>query len=358
MFNFRYEILPSRIIFGAGARREVKQEVETLKWSRVMVISTPEIQSQAEQVASDLGASCAGLYTDAVQHVPVETAERALKKAKELNVDGLIAVGGGSAIGLAKALALKASLPIMALPTTYAGSEMTPVWGMTESGVKTTGRNPVVKPKVVIYDPELTLSLPVPLSMTSGINAMAHCVEGLYTKDANPIISLIAEEGIRALFQSLPKLRQNGEDLEGRSEALYGSWLGGTVLGSVGMALHHKLCHVLGGSYNLPHAETHTVILPYALAYNAPYVPQAVEAIKRAFKTNDQNVAGVLHDFLRSLEAPVSLAEIGMEEGKLKEAAALAVQNPYYNPRPVSIEAIERLLSMAYHGDRPELGDL
>jgi alcohol dehydrogenase class IV len=262
-----------------------------------------------------------------------------------------VAIGGGSTTGLAKAIALTSGLPIVAIPTTYAGSEMTPIWGLTEGGVKKTGRDVRVLPKTVIYDPSLTSSLPVALSVTSGINAIAHCVEALYSRDANPIISLIAEEGIRALGGGLPEVAKQPGNMDARSRALYGAWLAGVSLGAVGMALHHKLCHTLGGTFNLPHAETHTVVLPHAVAYNAASAPEAMNRIAAALGASP--AAEGLYDLAVSLGAPVSLQALGMRRQQLDQAADLAVQNPYYNPRPVTREGIRSLLENAFEGRRP-----
>jgi alcohol dehydrogenase class IV len=284
-------------------------------------------------------------------HVPVEVARAAREEAERAGADGCVAVGGGSTTGLAKAIALASPLPILAIPTTYAGSEMTPIWGLTEGGVKRTGRDLRVLPRTVIYDPELTLTLPAALSATSGMNAIAHCVEALYSKDANPVISLMSEEGIRALAASLPAIVRQSADLEARSQALYGAWLAGCALGAVGMALHHKLCHTLGGAFNLPHAETHTVILPHAAAYNAPAAPEAMSRVARALG-RDAAPQG-LYDLAASLGAPSSLRELGMPEEGLDRAADLAVENPYYNPRPVTRGGIRALLENAFHGGPP-----
>ena len=206
--------------------------------------------------------------------MPIEVARDAREFARSRGADCAVAVGGGSTVGLGKAIALESSLPILAIPTTYAGSEMTPIYGVTENGLKRTGTDPRVLPRTVLYDPQLSLSLPVDLSVASGINAMAHAAEGLYAVDANPVMSLMAEEGIAALARGLPGLRRDAADPRARGDALYGAWLCGTVLGNVGMALHHKLCHTLGGSFNLPHAQTHAIILPHALAYNTAAAPR------------------------------------------------------------------------------------
>jgi len=288
-----------------------------------------------------------------MQHVPAETLQEGLQQVRELQADSIVAVGGGSPIGLAKAIALHTSLPVLAIPTTYSGSEMTSVWGITENGLKTTGKNPQVKPRTTIYDPQLTLALPPLVSAASGMNALAHCVEGLYAEHSNPVFSLLAEEGIRVLSASLPAILADPHDMEARSEALYGAWLAGTVLGSVGMALHHKLCHVLGGSFNLPHAKTHALILPYAIAYNASYAPGAMRAIVRALGADIDDAAGVLFDLARSLRIPASLAELGMKEKDLDKVAELVTQNPYYNPRPLDRQEIRQVLMQAYAGVRP-----
>jgi alcohol dehydrogenase class IV len=286
-------------------------------------------------------------------HVPLEIAQQARDEAAHLSADCCVAIGGGSTTGLAKAIALTTGLPIVAIPTSYAGSEMTPIWGLTEAGIKKTGRDPRVLPKTVLYDPTLTLSMPPLLSATSGMNSIAHCVEALYAKDANPIISMIAEEGIRAMAASLPSVVQHPHDGDARSKALYGAWLGGIALGAVGMALHHKLCHTLGGTFNLPHAETHTVILPQAIAYNTPAAPEAMSRAARALGT--ESATQGLYDLAVSLGAPVSLKSLGMHAEGLDRAAELAVQNPYYNPRPVTQEGIRELLQNAFEGRRPRL---
>ena len=351
MRNFVYNQLPGRVVFGAGSIDDLPREIERLGAKRALVLSTPEQQVQAEDVARRLGERCAGVFPRAVMHVPIEVARAARAEAARLGADCAVAIGGGSTTGLGKAIALESSLPILAIPTTYAGSEMTPIWGITEGGAKKTGRDARVLPRTVIYDPMLTVGLPVALSATSGMNAIAHAVEGLYAQDANPIMSLMAEEGIGALARGLPRVKANPQDLDARSECLYGAWLCGAVLGAVGMALHHKLCHTLGGTWNLPHAETHTVVLPHAVAYNAPAVPDAMTRAARALGTT--NAPQGLFDLAQSLGAPVALKAIGMPEGELDRAAELATTAPYWNPRTVERAALRRLLDDAYAGRRP-----
>jgi maleylacetate reductase len=283
--------------------------------------------------------------------VPIEVAREAQEIARSLKADCAIAVGGGSTVGLGKAIALDSGLPILAIPTTYAGSEMTPIFGLTEAGLKRTGNDPKVLPRTVIYDPALTVSLPVPMSITSGINALAHAAEGLYSRDANPVTALMAEEAIRALATGLSGVYANGSDIEARSLSLYGAWLAGTVLGSVGMALHHKLCHTLGGSFNLPHAQTHTIVLPHALAYNAVCAPEAMRRIARALGAT--NAALGVFELARSHGAPVALRDIGLTAADLDRAADIASANPYWNPRPIDRDAIRSLLQDAFDGTPP-----
>ncbi len=356
MRAFVYNGQPSRVVFGRGALEKLGAEIERLGAKRALVLSTPEQRASAEDVARRLGARSVGVYDKAVMHVPIETAEAARAVAKDLNADCCVAVGGGSTIGLGKAIALTSELPILAIPTTFAGSEMTPIYGITAQGQKKTGRDVRVLPKTVIYDPLLTMTLPARIAGPSGMNAIAHCVEALYAEDANPITSLMAEEGIRALARSLPKVVSDPADIEARAEALYGAWLAGACLGNVGMAIHHKLCHTLGGSYNLPHAETHTVILPHAVQYNRDAAKDAMARIARALNGNgaaDADPAGGLYDLARNIGAPLSLKDIGMKADALDNAARLATQNPYYNPRPIEYAAIRQLLQNAWEGRRP-----
>ncbi len=354
MRSFVFNGQPSRVVFGAGSLAHLEREVQQLGARRALVLCTPEQQPLAEAIAQRLGAHAAGVYPKAVMHVPVETAQAAIAEAQRLNADCALAVGGGSTTGLGKAIALQSGLPILAIPTTYAGSEMTPIWGMTENGLKKTGRDARVLPRTVIYDPALTVSLPVGLSVTSGMNAIAHAAEGLYAQDSNPVMDLMAEEGIRALASALPRLRADPADIDARGDALYGAWLCGTVLGNVGMALHHKLCHTLGGTLNLPHAEVHTVVLPHAIAFNAAAAPDAMRKISRALQS-DEAAAG-LYRLAKDNGAPVALRDIGMQAADIERVVQIAVQNPYWNPRPIvpeALPALRELLQRAWEGKPP-----
>lgn len=351
MKPFVYTAQPARVVFGAGSLSQLAKEIDALGAKKALVLSTPEQRASAERVADLLGPRAAGVFDRAVMHVPIETAREARELARKLGADCAVAIGGGSTTGLGKAIALDSGLPILAIPTTYAGSEMTPIYGITEAGLKKTGRDLRVLPRTVIYDPELTLSLPVALSVTSGINAIAHAAEGLYSVDSNPIMDLMAEEGIRAIGRALPAIKKEANDMEARSDALYGAWLCGIVLGHIGMALHHKLCHTLGGSFNLSHAETHTIVLPHALAYNAAAAPQAMARIARAL--GGASAAQAVYDLAKDNGAPVALKDIGMKEADLDKACDIALQNQYPNPRPLERVAIRQLFQDAFEGARP-----
>ncbi len=351
MDSFIFESLPSRVVFGPDGLGQLSQEIVHLGAKRALVLSTPQQVPLAQDIASRLGERCAGTFARAVMHVPVETAHAAREEADRLGADCVVAAGGGSTVGLGKAIALHSSLPILAIPTTYAGSEMTPIYGLTEAGLKKTGRDQRVLPKTVIYDPVLTLDLPLAMSVTSGFNAIAHAVEALYSDRPNPITAMMAEEGIRSLARGMPAVVKNPHDLEGRSDCLYGAWLCGSVLATSGMALHHKLCHVLGGTWNLPHSETHTIVLPHVVAYNYAAAPQAMMRIERAM--GNSNAATGIFDLMMQLDAPLSLKEIGMQHDDLDRAASLVMEAPYYNPRSTTREGILRLLDGAFFGRRP-----
>ena len=351
MLAFAYDALPGRVVFGAGAFGTLPDELARLGAGRALVVSTPGHRHFAEDAARRLGASAAGIWDRALMHAPIENARAGRAEARRLAADACVAIGGGTPIGLAKAIALELEVPIVAVPTTYAGSEMTPVLGITEGGIKRTRRDLRMLPKTVIYDPVLTFSLPAAVSGPSGMNAIAHCVEALYANDRNPITSLIAEEGIRALAQALPVVVREPEHLEARSGALYGAWLAGAALAAVGMALHHKLCHTLGGSFDLPHAEVHTIVLPHATAYNRAGAPVAMARITRALDAED--AAEGLFDLAASLGAKLRLADLGLREEDLDRAADLAIESPYPNPTPITRDGIRALLDDAFHGRRP-----
>jgi maleylacetate reductase len=351
MRSFLFDQPAARVIFGTGSIAQLPAEVERLGGRRALVVSTAAERHLAEDAARRLGSLTAGFFSDAVMHHPIETVQAARDRAREVGADCCVTIGGGTTTGTGKAIALETGMPVLAVPTTYAGSEMTSIYGITEGPVKRTGRDRKVLPRTVIYDPELTLSLPPNVAGPSGINALAHSIEGLYANDVNPIAVLMAEESIRALSRALPVVVRTPADIEARSEALYGAWLAGIVLGGTAMGLHHKLCHTLGGTFNLPHAEVHTVILPHAIAYNRDFAPDAMRRTAHALGAPD--AAQGAFDLAISLGAKTSLAQLGMSAEGLDRAADLAVQNQYPNPRPLERHAIRELLENAYHGRRP-----
>lgn len=347
--RFDHVVSAGRVLFGPGRRAELGAEIDRLGAKTPLVVSTPEQGSGARQIYNGPKPT---FFAGARLHTPVEVTQSALAILEQAAADCIVSIGGGSAIGLGKALALRSDLPQICIPTTYAGSEMTPILGQTENGVKTTLRSPAVLPETVIYDVELTLSLPISLSGTSGMNAIAHAAEALYAADGNPVISLMAEEGIRALAASLPIVARDPGDLAARTEALYGAWLCGTCLGSAGMALHHKLCHALGGAFDLPHAALHAVLLPYSLGYNAPATPAAIQRLGRA--TGHVDPVQGLFQLNRRLGNPASLEAIGMPEEGLARVAELVAVNPYWNPRPIDAQAVATFVARAFRGLPPE----
>jgi len=360
MKPFVYNALPARVLFGSGlSKTAVAHEIRNLGCSRALILTTPHQVSSGEAVRDSLDSSLfAGLYTNATMHTPEDITSEALKYAEEVKADCVVAVGGGSTIGLGKALALHTNgkLKQIVIPTTYAGSEATPIIGQTKTvdGVsqKTTQKTNVVLPQVIIYDVDLTMTLPAQMTVTSGLNAIAHAVEALYAKEANPVIDNLAVQGIESIAKALPVIHQKSDDAEARSNALFGAWACGTCLGAVGMSLHHKLCHTLGGTFNMPHAETHTVILPHAAAYNAPYAPEAFEKVAKALGV--PNAPQGLYDLAKEHGAPYSLKALGFKEEDLEQAADIASKAPYPNPAPLDKAKLLELLRNAYEGVRPE----
>jgi maleylacetate reductase len=347
---FVYEALPMRVRFGAGSVAALPDEVGRLGLESVLLLCSPGRQASTARVAEALGERCAGLFAEARMHVPAELARRARARADELRCDGFVAVGGGSALGLGKAIALTSGLPILAVPTTYAGSEMSTLWGLTEHGEKRTGRDRRVLPASVIYDPELTLTLPAAVSVTSGINAIAHAAESLYAPDRSPIIELMAAAGIRLIAGALPAIVRDGTDLAARTAALQGAWLSGGCLGATTMGLHHRLCHVLGGALDLPHAATHTVVLPHVLAWNLTSAPQAESVLATVLGPQP---ALALWRLAGTLGGPRSLRELGMAEHDIHRVVQDVLARPVDTPRPLTAAALTELLRDAWAGTAP-----
>lgn len=351
MRSFTEDNGTTRVVFGRGTMDRVGDEVARLGRT-ALVLSTPEQADLAARVAEVLGERHAGTFSEATMHTPTDVTDRALVALQESGADVVVSVGGGSTTGLGKALALRTDVPQVVLPTTYAGSEVTPVLGQTADGEKVTESSPAILPETVIYDVDLTLTLPWAMSLTSGVNAMAHAVEALYSPDATPETDQMALDAIGALGTALPALREDVGDVDARADLLYGAWLAGRCLAAVGMGLHHKLCHTLGGSFDLPHAPTHTVVLPYAMEYNAAAVPDVMARVATALRADDAPTA--VQHLVVSLDGPSSLETLGFAEGDIERATELATARPYPNPRPVTPEGIRDLLTRALHGDRIE----
>jgi maleylacetate reductase len=349
--HFTYEALPARVIFGRGARSKVGAELDRLGIERAIVLSTPPKASLAAEFARDIGKRVVAVYPGAVMHTPVDVTLAALNQVEAHRADGVVSVGGGSTTGLGKAIALRTDLPQLVVPTTFAGSEMTPIIGQTENGVKTTQRSLRVLPETVIYDPDLAMTMPASVAGPSGMNAMAHSVEGLYAEEANPVVSMMAEESIRSFGRALPRVLDNPKDAEAWTDAVYGAFLAGICLGAVGMALHHKICHTLGGTFDLNHADIHCLMLPYSAAYNRAAAPDAMARVARALNASDGPDA--LYELMLKTANKKSLKDFGLSEAGLDKAAEMAVKNPYYNPQPVTLEGVREMLQVAYEGRRP-----
>jgi alcohol dehydrogenase class IV len=348
---FTYDALSGRVVFGFGvARTGLRAEVDAFEARRILLIAAESETELARELCAPFADRLAVTFSEVRPHVPIEVAERAREAAA--GADLVLCVGGGSTTGTAKAVALTTGLPIIAVPTTYAGSEVTPVWGLTEKSRKTTGTDLRVLPRTVVYDPELTLTLPVGLSVASGLNAMAHCVEAFWAPRRNPVSSAVAEDGIRHLAAGLPSVAADGADSGARGELLLGAYLGGSAFAVAGSGLHHKICHVLGGAFDLPHAQTHAIVLPHVLAFNAPYAPEAASRIASALDSPEP--AEGLRRLGEKLGVPAGLRDLGLRENDIEvvlgEILALASAD---NPRPVTADGISGLLRAAWAGTDP-----
>lgn len=351
MIKFDYQALPWNIIFGVGALQRLPEEVTKLGYSRALILSTPAQAPQGREIAELLGDLSAGLFDQAEMHVPAATVEEAIAVAKQLGADCTVSIGGGSTTGLGKALALKLDLPNIVIPTSYAGSEMTNIWGITENERKVTGRDNTVVPTLTIYDPELTRSLPASFAGPSGLNAMAQAVVNVASGNSNPIVQMMAVEAVRALSHSLPKVIAEPENMAARAEALYGACLAGGSLGTGTTSLHHRLCHTFGGSFNTPHAETHTILLPHCVAYNAGATAEGMRKLADAMGVEDAALG--IFELAQTVGAPTALKEIGIKESDLDKATAVATETPVNNPEPVIPERVRALLQRAWAGESP-----
>ncbi|HEY9225590.1 MAG TPA: maleylacetate reductase [Gemmatimonadaceae bacterium] len=347
--RFTYDLRASRVAFGPGALRDLGTELAVLGARRVFVVSTKSRLAEVPPMNELLGERFAGVFDEAVEHVPAATVVAAQSALHQADADFCLAIGGGSAIGLGKILARDAGKLLAAVPTTYSGSEMTAVWGMTDVHGKRTGRDPRVAPRIVIYDPDLTLSLSPALSGASGMNAMAHAVEAMYAANASPMALALAEESARLLAASLPRVFANPHDHDARSTALSGAHLAGRALDLAAMGLHHRICHVLGGLFGLPHARTHAAVLPYVLAYNAPAARSAMLRLARSLEAYD-SVTAIMH-LCRTLGVARPLSELGLRKDDIDRAADEVTASPYANPRPATKEDVRGILLAAFYGD-------
>lgn len=348
---FVFPGLSTRVVFGHGTLAQVPEEVARLGRSRALVLSTPHQKAEAEALALRLGPTAAGVFAGAAMHTPVEVTEKAVAAFRSVGADCVVSLGGGSTTGLGKAIALRTGADQVVVPTTYAGSEMTDILGETAGGEKTTRRDPAIRPEVVVYDVDLTLTLPLGLTVTSALNAIAHGMEALYAPDSNPVIEALVRDALPAFHDALPALLRNPADPGARGQALYAAWACSTALGYASMALHHKLAHVLGGSFGLPHAETHAVLLPHTASYNEAAAGGLMAPIAETF---GGSAARGLWQFAKSVNAPLRLAELGLTGPDLDRAAEIATKNPYANPRPVTREGIRALLQSAFDGRCPD----
>ncbi len=340
------------VAFGAGQRKRSGEYLTAAGYDKVLILTTPQQCGLGLELAETLGPIAAGVFSKATMHTPTDVTEEALAHLHQSGADSVLSVGGGSTIGLGKALVLHTDVGHLALPTTYAGSECTPILGQTENGVKTTMSDPKLRPGAVLYDAELVSTLPAGMTITSALNAMAHAVEALYAKDRTDAATALALEGISAFHRALPAVMEDPSDLDARQATQEGAWACGTVLGQVGMALHHKLCHTLGGALNLPHAETHAIILPHATAYNQSAAATQLAPVADLLGGTEPGQA--LWDFAKSLNAPMALKDLGVDKGDLDRIADLATQNPYWNPREITKDAIRALLERAWEGVAPQ----
>lgn len=349
--EFSHTTLGQRVLFGAGqAASHLADEVDRLASQRIMVIASHSAQEAVRKITQRIDVALH--YDDVVMHVPIETAKKARATAAQANIDLLVCIGGGSATGLAKAIALTSGLPIIAVPTTYSGSEGTNVWGLTEAARKTTGSDDRVLPTTVIYDANLTVSLPVELSVASGLNGMAHCIDALWGPRADPINAALATEGIRALADGLSKIVEGPHGIDGRDQAFYGAYLAAVSFTSAGLGMHHKICHVFGGTFNLPHAQTHATVLPYVLAFNAAYAPEAEQRISTAFGT--ETALEGLQKLRAELNAPRALEDYGLTANDIAEAVEISLPIiPRNNPREVTTDNLTELFQAALVGDDP-----
>ncbi|MGW7621712.1 maleylacetate reductase [Streptomyces antimycoticus] len=349
--RFIHQSHASRIVFGRGRRHEAAQELRALGVRAPLCVSSPGSAAAVAGVAASLadGALAPAATSDrARMHVPEHLVDEHVRTVAESGADSLVAVGGGSAIGLAKAVALRTGLPIVCLPTTYSGSEMTDVWGITKGGEKRTGRDARVLARVVVYDSELTDSLPRSVSGLSGLNAVAHAVEAVYAPDTSPLVAVTAGEAIAVMTRALRGLDGGWNDRD-RDEALYAAWLCGICLDSTTMGLHHRLCHLLGGRFDAPHAATHALVLPFVLRHQEPWLPAAHRELM-ARSADGGDLCTELLRLARAFGAPSGLGQLGVGLDDLAPIARRLAQGSPPGISPNDEESLLTLLRALHEG--------
>ena len=354
MIAFARTTLPGRIVFGDGALDRIAGELDDRAFRRAMLIAASYDAPLAARGRSALGERVAREWNEIRQHVPGELADRATSAAVAAGTDVLVAIGGGSTTGLGKAIAVATGLPLAVVPTTYAGSEMTPIYGLTSNNEKKTARSPAALPQIVVYDPQLLTTLPAAVVGPSGLNALAHCAEALWAGDTDPITDILALDGASRLYRHLPAAYAT-TDLTARGQVLFAACLAGIALGTVGTSLHHALCHLLGGMFDTPHAETHAVVLPYAISYLQQAVPGAMQRLAEAMGTQPAQLAHRVWSLARSVGTPPGLRALGLTEQQIGLAAKAAVAKNLTSPRPLDYDSLFALLHAAWAGQPPPL---
>jgi maleylacetate reductase len=311
-----------RVLYGEGvAETELAAELDHLEARRVLVVASAREQKARTDLLAGIAHRIVGQVAEVRRHVPAALAREATRMALEVKADCLLSIGGGSAVGTAKAVALETGLPILAIPTTYAGSEVTPIYGITHGAVKRTGRSDRVLPRTVLLDPALSWNLPADITRFSAANALAHCVSGVFAQGRSPVTEVLAAEGARRIARGLRDFARIATSPESRAELSQGAYLAGTVLAHAGTSAHHAICHVLGGAFDLPHAETHTAVLPASSALLQERDPRAAARLAEALDAADLAVG--ISGLLRDADAKVRLRDIGLAQTDLPRAADL-----------------------------------
>ena len=348
-----FNAIPPRVVFGNGTFSRVGEEVKRFGAKKALVVCTPGRKKMAEKAAEYIGENCIGILPEAVSQVPIELAEMGREKTRQLGADCLVAVGGGASVGLAKGIAYEVKLPIIDIATTYSGSEVTGFCGMTINGVKRMHQSLNMLASTLIYDPELTLSLPVKVGAASAMNALAHCVDAVYVSTVNPVVAIAAAEGAKWVSVGGPEVVRKPDDLDARAKMLYGAYLSGIAL-TGGFALQHGLAHVLGGTFHVEHGLAHSAVLPYVAAYNAKFAPEALKPVAAAMGSDVAGLGGAIYDLRAEMGLPASLQEIGFAEKDLATLVKITVDTDNgYNPAPVTEESVSAIVEQMWSGVRP-----